>query len=394
MYRNKLYLTLTLFFVIFVSLAVAATEVQEDPNDVNTWSVKHLKETLNDLGIPTVGLPEKRDMVNLVMANWDKVKRKVTGTHQDINTWIDNTVKEAKDEFGDAKEISSEEATAFANKLGEGIRKMQDEANLSDAEIRAAIESLGVQLANIKSGGIKNLQMAVDKVKENYDESVAKKDAFVDKAASRIEDDINKSKAVSQETIKWLKDEVYILYNEGTSTKYHTLARTRAILRDIRNKLKERKGAAADQITTAMDSLDATMTGAYTSMANMISSIRESLEEARRNKAEDLHQVVASIENRLTAAKELGNEQVQKVAAVINDRLADVKYAKDLTEDKITSTMDAVQQFFEGYYNATTEKATDAAHMAAHGAGEAWKAASDAAQVGYDKMTGSTRDEL
>jgi hypothetical protein len=375
-------------------LTVAANEAQEDPNDARTWSVKHLKETLNDLGIPTVGFPEKQDMVNVVMANWDKVKRKVTGTHQDINTWIDNTVKEAKDDFGNVQEITSEKATAFANKLGKEIRKMQDEAGLSDAEIRAAIDSLGVQLANLKYGGIKNLQTAIDKVKEAYDETVAKKDALVDKAASRIEDDINKSKAVSQDTIKWLKDEIYILSNEATSTKHHTFARTRAILRDIRNKLKERKGAAADQVATAMDNLEATMTGAYTSIANMIASIRESLEEARSNKAEDLHQVVANIEERLTAAKEIGNEQVKKVAAVINDRLADVKYAKDLTEDKITSAMDAVQQFFEGYYNATTEKATDAAQMAAHGAGEAWKAASDAAQAGYEKMAGSRGDEL
>ncbi|CAG8842782.1 30024_t:CDS:2, partial [Racocetra persica] len=177
----------------------------------------------------------------------------------------------------------------------------------------------------------KNLEKALNQIKDSYALARERRDAIIHDVSNRIEKDISTSKEVSQKTLDCFKEAINKLNETGAFTKSRLGTQISLILHGIQERLTQNKIATADQINAIYDKLSAAVGDSYRSINGTLERIHKELS------------------NTIGGAAESFIEEVRNQLSTVNDyRL--------LNQEKFQGILDNIGQKFQGGKTLTVEQ--------------------------------------
>jgi hypothetical protein len=302
-----------------------------DPADPSTWSPQELKEWLAENRITYKGIPEKKELTELVKNNWYEVKNRAASSEEAIKSFVTKYMDLIKDKYDDTAELSEEKYNALTQEVADQIESVRQTVGLTEEQVQSTFSDITKKLKDTKAKGNKNLQRALEQVKKTYTMSPSRRELLIQETANRVQEDLHKNKEVSRETVEWFKEEINKYNEDNGFSKSRIETQVALILHGVQEQLTKRKMGTEQQINATNERLNSAVKPYYQTISSTLEKLGQDFTK------------------KFGGASDYIIEELRSQLSTVNDyRL--------LTQEKIQNAVDAIGQKFSGGKNLTVEQ--------------------------------------
>jgi hypothetical protein len=346
-------ISLVIVLIFLFAIAIVA-KISYDPNDPTSWNAHELKEWLAENRIPYKGIPDKQELVELVKSNWYDVKDRANSSSEAIKSFVTSYVDLVKEQSYDMTEYSQEKYNAFLQEVSDQIEYIRQSIGLTEEQVLSAFDDITKKFKGTKDEANKNLQRALDEVKHSYKMSPAYRELLIQETTNRVQDDLFKTKDVSQETVEWFKGEVNKLNEQGSFSKARIETQVMLVLLGVQEQLTKRRVATEDQISSVKEKLNSSVKRYYQSISSTLEKLGHDLNK-KFGKSSDY--VVEELRSQFSTVNDyrlLTQEKIQNAVEAIGQKFSD---GKNLTVEQFQQIKQAINKYFgfvKQYYDSAT----------------------------------------
>ncbi|CAG8496691.1 10017_t:CDS:2 [Acaulospora colombiana] len=300
---------------------------------------------------------------------------------------IDWFKEEIRNFGGDSEAFSRERLGTQASLILQGVQEKLTQLNATTGEqTKMVVDKLKSSVEDICqpiNGRFERLR------KELSDTIGGTAESVVEELKSQFST-VNDYRLLTQENIQSVIDHIGQKLQDGKTVTVEQLQNVKDIVKRFFGTFKYYYNTATGQTKqTVLETKEAQ----EERLNKIIATIQNRINEARKKRDQQLEQVLKTIENDLTATHQLTVQQVAVLSGTVKEQLGNVRYARDLTEDKVKSFLDVlksklldVKDYAEESYEAAYNKVSGG-----------YDAATDKLGEGFDKVKEqmmSHKDEL
>ncbi|RHZ78745.1 hypothetical protein Glove_156g52 [Diversispora epigaea] len=327
-----------LIFSIILLLLTTNFVYAADISDPSTWSAQEIKEWLNERNIPYSGIPEKRDLIELVRVHFSEKKEQAKNAYDVIEKFIINHVELLTNntELFNNNNMN-ETPDSILQKLADRYENVRVYASLSEDQIKYAFNQISEKLKDRK-----NSIELLEQIKQSYLSVIS----LIQKTNERIQKDLENNDQVSQETIDWFKEKINNLRESEANL----------VLQGVQEQFAQRKIAvsSADQAQMIFEKLGSTVKESYRSVNGTLERLRKELAEVIGGKAENVIEDLRSQFSTVNDYRILTQEKIQGALDQIGQKLQD---GKAVTVEQLQHVKDILKRYTKYYYDSATGKA-------------------------------------
>jgi F0F1-type ATP synthase membrane subunit b/b' len=351
MVSRRISLVIVLIF-LFATIIIAKSNY--DPADPSTWSPHEIKEWLAENRINYKGIPERQELVDTVKKNWYEVKDRAKTSNEAVESFVTKYIDLIKDKSYDTTEYTGEKYNELTQEVADQIEYVRQSTGLTEEQVQSTFSDITKKLKGTKSEGNKNLQRALDQVKKSYSSAPAKREVLIQETANRVQDDLLKSKEVSQETIEWFKQEVNDLNEQAGFSKARTETQVTLILHGVQEQLTKRKVATEEQINSTYDRLNSAVKQYYQSISSTLERLGNDLTKKIGGTSDYIVEELRSQFSTVNDYRLLTQEKIQNAVDAIGQKFSD---GKNLTVEQFQYIKQTINKYFgfvKYYYDRST----------------------------------------
>jgi hypothetical protein len=210
---------------------------------------------------------------------------------------------------------AQEKYDEFVQEVADQIESIRQTTGLTEEQTQSTISEVIKRLKGTKAEGSKTLINALNDIQKSYTTAQAKRDVLIQKTVNRVQDDIQKTGEITQDTLNWFKDEINKMSEAGSFAKARTETQISLILQGIQETLTKRKIYTTEQITATYEKLNSiTIKGTLERLRHQLSTVNNKIQNS-----------VDAIGQKLTGGKDLTVDQLNQIKASINHYFTAVK---------------------------------------------------------------------
>jgi len=349
MMMNKIYKNnnlLIIFVLIFFAFSIIAIDKSYDSNDPTTWQANQLKEWLAEHEITYKGIPEKRDLIELVKSNFNSSYNnngpRTQSNVEAIRSHVSSFITYIGESLNYTKELTEDELSEYSQKIADKIEDLRRSTGLSEDQLSPIFDEINSQLKSTKTNVNKNLTNTLHEIEQSYNLAKARRDVLIQKSSNRIQQDIHNYKSISDDTIEWFKSE----FNQSTNNiaKSRVLPQLTLVIHGIQEELFNRKVLAQENLEEFSEKLT--------------SAVKSTLPSYKNSFISTLGHIRHKLTKTIGGYKLLTQEKIQNILDNINQKYYD---GKSSTLEQYRHIKNIFSKYFNGllgHFSSVTNKIT------------------------------------